>query len=74
MPAYALLFLVGAAISILAWWRIFTRLGWPPMLAVLMAIPVANLATLVYIAFTPWPIEQRFLSLKNDLMRMRGEM
>ena len=74
MPYLLFLGLVFAAVQIVVWWRIFTRIGWPPIVAALMAIPVANLAVLVYLAFTPWPIEQRHESLQNDLKRLRGEM
>ena len=32
---------------ILAWWRIFHRVGWSPWLSVLFLVPVANLDSLV---------------------------
>ena len=75
MPIVVLGILVQAVVMVVAWWRIFTRIGWPPMMAILMAIPFVSLAVIVYLAFTPsWPIEQRHESLQHDLKRLRGEL
>ena len=74
MPILVLYILVTAGVSIVCWWRIYWRMGLPSLMALLMVIPVANLAVLLYIAFTRWPIEERLDSLQTDLKRMRGEL
>lgn len=38
-------------------WMIFRRMGLPPWLSILASLPVANLAVLLYVALTPWPVE-----------------
>ena len=74
MPYLLFLGLILAIVQVLAWWRIFTRIGWPPPMAVFMAIPFVSVVALVYVALNPWPIEQRHESLQKDLKRLRGEM
>ena len=74
MPYLLFLGLILAVVQMVAWWRIFTRTGWPAGMALLMAVPFLNAIVLVYFAFTSWPIEQRHESLQNDLKRLRGEM
>ena len=59
MPAIVLFGLVLAAVIIVSWWRIFTRMGMPTVLALLMPIPFGSTVVLLYTAFSRWPIEDR---------------
>lgn len=47
--------LVLAALFIYPTWRVCERAGFPGWLGVLIAIPVANLVLLYYLAFAEWP-------------------
>lgn len=54
------LFLVLISVtSIVAWVKIFTKAGYSGDLVVLMLIPLVNIITFLWFAFTTWPIERR---------------
>ena len=36
-------------------WKIFAKAGFSPLLAILMFVPIVNLAILYYLAFAKWP-------------------
>ena len=74
MPVIVLLGLATAAMIIVSWWRIYTRIGWSPYLALLMPIPIGGAVIVLYVAFSRWPIEQRMEALETDLKRLRGEL
>jgi hypothetical protein len=40
---------------IIPFWKIFSKAGFSPLLAIPMAIPIVNLILLFYLAFTEWP-------------------
>jgi hypothetical protein len=42
------------AMTVLPYWKIFGKAGFPPALSLLMFIPLANLIVLYYVAFTDW--------------------
>jgi uncharacterized membrane protein YhaH (DUF805 family) len=48
------LFLIVPAISILPYWRIFSRAGFSGWLSLLMLIPFVNLVLLYVVAFSEW--------------------
>jgi hypothetical protein len=53
--------LLLAALFVAAWWRIFTRMGLPGILSLVMLVPVLNLIVLLLVAFGPeWPVERGF--------------
>ena len=54
-----ILLLVPNILLILAWWRIFTKAGHPPVLALVMLIPFAKFLVLMWFAFTDWPVQKR---------------
>ena len=56
---------------ILAWWRIFHRVGWSPWLSVLFLVPVANLVMLFIFAVTRWPIERETETSLTDAVQSR---
>jgi hypothetical protein len=47
---------------VVAWIRIFKRIGWSGWLVIPMAIPFVNMILLIVMGFKEWPIEKR---LKN---------
>lgn len=46
---------IMAAIAIIPFWRICTRVGLSPWLSLLLIVPFANLIFIYYLAFTDWP-------------------
>jgi hypothetical protein len=42
-------------LPLVAYWRIFKRVGFPAMLSLFMAVPILNVAGLFYLAFADWP-------------------
>jgi len=48
-------------LQLVAFWKILGRMGYPPWLAIMASIPLVNLIVLYYVAFTPWPREERAL-------------
>ena len=74
MTPLFILGLITAGVAIIAWWRIYLRIGWPPFMAVVMAIPFINMVAILYVAFTKWPIEDRLTALQDDLKGRHGEL
>lgn len=63
---FPLIFLVVIAIPLLiAWVRIFTRIGWPAWLGILIVVPLVNLALILVMAFKEWPIEKRLRNAES---------
>ncbi len=54
-PLGILIYLVIAAVWVLAWWRIFDKAGFSGALSLLMLIPLFNLLMLLFLAFAEWP-------------------
>ena len=46
-------------LQLVAFWKIFARMGFPPWLAIIASLPLVNLIVLYYVALTPWPVEGR---------------
>jgi len=44
-------------LQLVPFWRIFRRMGLPPWLAIMAAVPLVNLIVLYYAAMSPWPAE-----------------
>jgi len=74
MPVIILLGLATTTMIIVSWWRIYTRIGWSPFLALLMPIPIGGVVVVMYVAFSRWPIEERMEALETDLKRLHGEL
>ena len=49
------LWLIGAIIAIIPFWRICDRVGLSPWLSLLLLIPLANIIFVYYVAFAEWP-------------------
>jgi len=46
---------LGAVLTIIPWWKICAKAGFPGALALLMLVPFANIILPFYIAFADWP-------------------
>ena len=47
--------IVASILTILPFWKICARVGFPGALSLLMLVPVANVILPFYIAFARWP-------------------
>jgi len=47
--------LVGALVTVIPFWKICSKAGFPGPLALLMLVPLANVILPFYIAFADWP-------------------
>jgi hypothetical protein len=54
-----ILLAVLAAVIVLPYWKIFSRVGFPGWFSLLMVVPALNLIVLYYLAFARWPAHQR---------------
>lgn len=46
---------LGVVLTVIPWWKICAKAGFPSALALLMLVPIANLILPFYIAFADWP-------------------
>jgi len=53
--------------SVVLYWKIFAKAGYPGALGLLMFIPIVNLVLLCVLAFGHWPIERELERLKQSL-------
>lgn len=52
------LFWLGIIVTlVVGWWRIFSKAGYPPALALLMLVPIVNFIMFCIFAFGKWPKE-----------------
>ena len=47
---------IGAVLTVIPFWKICSKAGFPGPLALLMAVPIANIILPFYIAFAEWPV------------------
>jgi len=60
-----LLWVVATVFSVIAYWRIFVRVGYAGVLGLLMFVPVVNLVMLYILAFHEWPIYKELHELRH---------
>ncbi len=54
---FVLLFgVLGALLTVIPFWKICTKAGFPGPLSLLMLVPIANIILPFYIAFAEWPV------------------
>jgi hypothetical protein len=64
---FPVLFLLAILIPVfIAWVRIFTRVGWPGWLGILIVVPLVNLVLMMVLGFKEWPIEKRLKSAEGN--------
>ncbi len=47
--------IIVAALTVIPFWKICTKAGFPGPLSLLMIVPIANIILPFYIAFSEWP-------------------
>lgn len=47
--------LIGAVLTVIPFWKICSKAGFPGPLSLLMLVPIANIVLPFYIAFAEWP-------------------
>ena len=47
---------IGAILTIIPFWKICSKAGFPGPLSLLMLVPIANIVLPFYIAFAQWPV------------------
>ena len=60
-----LFFVIPVALS----WRVLSRVGWNPALALLIFIPLVNVVLFVAFAMSEWPIERELANLRREAQR-----
>jgi uncharacterized membrane protein YhaH (DUF805 family) len=66
-----ILTIIGLAV-VLPSWRIFTKAGFSGWLALLMLVPLVNIAVEYYVAFTDWPLSKEVRELRRLTSEHRG--
>ena len=51
---------IGALLTVIPFWKICSKAGFPGALSLLMLVPIANIVLPFYVAFAQWP------ALKNQ--------
>jgi len=55
----SLVFLAIFIFSIVIYWRIASKAGYPGVASLLLLIPLVNIIMIIIFAFSEWPIEKR---------------
>ena len=58
--------LVSLILTIIIWWKIFSKAGYSGAMGLLMLVPVANLVVLLILAFGTWPIHRELEQMKQS--------
>lgn len=66
---FGIIALVSIILTIVIWWRIFSKAGYSGALGLLMLVPIANLVMILILAFGEWPIQAEL----NQLRMMRSQ-
>ena len=51
-----LMIIPGILLTVIPFWKICSKAGFPGALSLLMLVPIANIILLFYIAFSEWPV------------------
>jgi predicted PurR-regulated permease PerM len=65
-PVHWIVLLAVCAIIVFPVWRIFSRIGLPGALSLLMIVPLINLITLWIVAFIAWPRDKTAANLTAE--------
>ena len=57
------------ALNLVCFWRIFEKAGFKGAYALLMAVPILNVAGLLLLAFVEWPVHRRVAYLDDRQRR-----
>jgi len=47
--------IIGALLTVIPFWKICQKAGFPAPLSLLMLVPIANIVLPFYVAFAQWP-------------------
>ena len=65
MTAYGIFVLVILVVTIVIYWKIAQKAGYPGAMSLLMLVPIVNLVIIILFAFTDWPIERELKALRG---------
>ena len=65
-PIEVAIILIVAVLPLIAFWRIFSKAGYPGALGILMIVPVVNLVMFFFLAFAEWPVLKELAALRNS--------
>ena len=54
-PFFMFFGVIAAVLTVIAFWKICEKAGFPAPLSLLMLVPIANIILPLYIAFAEWP-------------------
>jgi uncharacterized membrane protein YhaH (DUF805 family) len=57
--------LLSLVLSIIVWWKIFSKAGYSGALSLLMLVPIVGLIVVLYLAFATWPIQRELEQLRR---------
>jgi hypothetical protein len=60
-------------VTVVPFWRIFSKAGYPGVLAFTQFVPLVNVIVLFVVAFSQWPIERELTSLRGMQSARRGD-
>jgi ribosomal protein L37E len=60
-----LLIILFGIVTLLPWWKITSKVGYPGVLSLIILVPVANLIFLFWFAFTEWPVLRELRRMKE---------
>jgi hypothetical protein len=63
-----LLVCVFLALYVFVLWRLVSKTGHPGGLSLLLLVPLVNLAFVIYLAFSEWPIQRELRRLKMPIV------
>lgn len=52
-------------LSIVIWWKIFSKAGYSGAMSLLMLLPIVNLIMMLVLAFGQWPIHRELEQLRQ---------
>ena len=76
-PAFAIIifvvwllaFVVGTAITLVIWCKLFSKAGYHWAYGLLVLVPIANIVVPFYLAFADWPIRKELRQLRQQQAR-----
>ncbi len=62
-----ILIIIGmtAVLTVIPFWRICSKAGFPGVLSLLMLLPIANIILPFYLAFAEWPVLKQMKTSEN---------
>jgi len=60
-----LIILLVALVPLLAFWKIFSKAGYPGVLGLTMLVPLLNVIMVLFLAFSEWPVLKELEGLRR---------